>query len=94
MNQFSIKIETEDLVKKTVPVVQNFTPDIAKNVFEIIRDNFIDEYSSLCQATGKSVVNQWIGKAIMNVFDLKHKNEHITINEDSQLIKSYTKFYQ
>ena len=94
MKQFSIKNETEDLVKKARPHLTEITPHVAKDIFDIIRDNFKDEYLSLCEEKKRFVVNQWIGKAIMGVLHLRHNNERATITEDGHLIKSYTIFYQ
>ena len=94
MKRFSIKKETESLVNKTKPHLTEFTPDVAKDIFLIIKDNFYDEYMELCKETKKEVVNQWIGKAISTVYSLRHNNEHKNITEDGHLIKSYTIFYQ
>lgn len=94
MKNFSIKNETEDLVKKATPFLAEITPHVARDVFDIIRDKFRDEYLSLCEEKKKRVVNQWIGKAIMGVLHLRHNNERATITEDGHLIKSYTIFFQ
>jgi len=94
MKRFSIKKETQSLVSKTKSHMNEFTPHIARDVFLIIKDSFYDEYMELCRETKRRVVNQWIGKGIAAVFNLRHKNEHIRITNGDHLIKSYTVFYQ
>jgi hypothetical protein len=94
MKHYSIKIETENLVKKTKQHLTDITPHVAKDIFITIKENFYDEYLNLCRETKNVTVNQWIGKAIMSVFNLKHKNEHAIIKEDGHLIRNYTIFYQ
>ena len=93
MKRFSIKNETEALVNKAKPHIKEITPHIALNIFDIIQCKLLDEYENLCGVTKKAIVNQWIGKAIMVVFNLRHKCEHVTIRGGGHLIKSYTVFY-
>jgi len=94
MKKLFIKKETEILVDRTKPHLKRITPDIALNIFDIIRDEFYHEYMDLYNEKGKRVTNQWIGKAIPIVYNLWHKNEHMRVTEEGHLIKSYTVFYQ
>lgn len=94
MKKLSIKKETENLVERTKSHLGAITPDIALNIFDIIRDNFSDEYNELCTEKSQRVTNQWIGKAIPLTYNLWHKNEHMRVTEKGHLIKSYTVFYQ
>lgn len=94
MKRFSIKKETESLVNKSKRHLTEITPHVAKDIFLIIRDKLYDEYMELCRETKKKTVNQWTGKAICAVFNLRHNNEHIRVTEEGHLIKTYTVFYQ
>ena len=94
MKPFSIKNETEDLVAKTESYLKEITPDVALDIFCIIKDEFYDEYKKLCREKSQRITNQWIGKAIPFVYNLKHNNEHVRVSEKGHLIKSYTVFYQ
>ena len=94
MTQFSIKEETENLVRETQPYLNEITPHIAIHVFDIIRDHFHDEYAELCEQKDKNTVNQWIGKAIAAVFRLWNDNEKVRLTGDDHLVKTYRIFYQ